>query len=156
VGDAEVVIKEIAVGGRAIPCCTKHFSQRLVQIKRDQSKNQTRPFTLSGNAARFDWAEVRCGSKAEKLNASLCFPLCTLRADISQCRRHVRFVPTFGLMHRSKGELYSTTSSATASKVEGTVMPSALAVLRLMTRVNLVACSIGRSPGFAPCNIFPA
>jgi hypothetical protein len=29
-------------------------------------------------------------------------------------------------------------------------MPSALAVLRLMTKANLLACSTGRSPGFAP------
>jgi hypothetical protein len=36
---------------------------------------------------------VSDGSKPEKLNASICFPLCTLRADIAQCSRHVRFVP---------------------------------------------------------------
>jgi CheY-like chemotaxis protein len=34
-------------------------------------------------------AEVRSGSKTEKLNASKCFPLCTLRADIAQRSRHV-------------------------------------------------------------------
>src|SRR5437762_1112566 len=33
------------------------------------------------------------GSKPEKLDASICFPLCPLRADIAQCSRHVRFVP---------------------------------------------------------------
>ena len=32
-------------------------------------------------------------------------------------------------------------------------MPRALAVLRLMTRSNLVACSMGRSLGFAPFTI---
>src|ERR1700726_4175675 len=32
-------------------------------------------------------------SKPEKLNASICFSLCPLRADIAQCSRHVRFVP---------------------------------------------------------------
>jgi hypothetical protein len=35
------------------------------------------------------------------------------------------------LMHRSKLHLYSMTSSARASSVGGTVMPSAFAVLRL-------------------------
>ena len=33
------------------------------------------------------------------------------------------------------------------------VIPSAFAVFELMTSSNLVGCSIGRSPGFAPCNI---
>lgn len=42
------------------------------------------------------------------------------------------------------------TSSARSNIDRGIVMPSALAVLRSMTRYNLVACSIGRSAGFAP------
>jgi hypothetical protein len=45
---------------------------------------------------------------------------------------------------------YSMTSSVRARKLEATVRPSALAVLRLRTNLNLVACSIGMSPGFAP------
>src|SRR4029079_16899639 len=49
---------------------------------------------------------------------------------------------------------YSITSSARASSVGGTVMPSALAVLRLMTNSNFVGCSTGRSVGFAPFKIF--
>ncbi len=38
-------------------------------------------------------ADVSNGSKPEKPNASRCFPLCTLEADIAQCSRHVCFVP---------------------------------------------------------------
>ena len=48
---------------------------------------------------------------------------------------------------------YSITSSARASSVGGTVRPRALAVIRLITRLNLVGCSTGRSPGFAPPRI---
>src|SRR5262245_13290863 len=48
---------------------------------------------------------------------------------------------------------HSITSSARASSASGTVRPSALAVVRLMTRSNLVGCSIGRSAGLAPRNI---
>src|SRR5437016_3144582 len=48
---------------------------------------------------------------------------------------------------------HSITSSARASSVGGTVRPSALAVVRLITRSNLVGCWIGRSPGFAPRRI---
>ena len=44
--------------------------------------------------------------------------------------------------------LHSITSSARARSVGGTVMPSALAVLRLITKSNLVGCSTGRSAGF--------
>src|SRR5262245_40311510 len=48
---------------------------------------------------------------------------------------------------------HSITSSARASSVGGTVSPSALAVARLMTRSNLVGCSIGMSAGFVPRRI---
>src|SRR5215831_12883388 len=40
-----------------------------------------------------------------------------------------------------------------ASNLSGTVRPSALAVVRLMMRSNLVGCSTGRSAGFAPRRI---
>src|SRR5262249_11549276 len=48
---------------------------------------------------------------------------------------------------------HSITSSASASTLSGNVRPSALAVFRLMTRSNLVGCSTGMSPGFAPFRI---
>ena len=51
---------------------------------------------------------------------------------------------------------HSITSSARASSVGGTSRPSALAVLRLMTSSNLVACTTGRSAGFAPLRMRPA
>src|SRR5262249_13681141 len=49
--------------------------------------------------------------------------------------------------------LHSITSSARASRVVGISRSSALAVVRLTTRSNLVGCSTGRSPGFAPRRI---
>ena len=48
---------------------------------------------------------------------------------------------------------HSITSSAPASNIGGISIPSALAVLRLTIVLNLVACSIGMSPGFAPLRI---
>jgi hypothetical protein len=63
--------------------------------------------------------------------------------DSRQPSRQVRKVP--------KRRHHSITSSAVASSVDGTVRPSALAVLRLMTNSNLVGCSIGRSVGLVPC-----
>jgi hypothetical protein len=54
------------------------------------------------------------------------------------------------LMHRSKKPCHSITSSAMASNLSGTVRPSALAVLRLITSSNLVGCCTGRSAGLSP------
>src|SRR5215470_19896657 len=48
---------------------------------------------------------------------------------------------------------HSITSSAMASSVGGTPRPKALAVLRLITNSNLVACWTGKSEGFAPLRI---
>jgi len=45
---------------------------------------------------------------------------------------------------------YSITSSAMASTLGGTVMPSSLAVLRLITSSYLVGFCTGRSAGFSP------
>src|SRR6266446_5865785 len=51
------------------------------------------------------------------------------------------------------GSHHSITSSARADRPGGTSMPSALAVLRLITNSNLVDCCTGRSDGFAPLRI---
>src|SRR5262249_14836469 len=48
---------------------------------------------------------------------------------------------------------HSITSSAATSSLGGTVRPSTFAVMRLTTRSNLIGCSTGISPGFAPCRI---
>src|SRR5262249_48698468 len=51
--------------------------------------------------------------------------------------------------------LHSTTSAR--ARIEGgTVMSSALAVLRLTTSSNLVGCCTGKSAGLAPLRIIPA
>src|SRR5262249_55005844 len=51
---------------------------------------------------------------------------------------------------------HSITSSAASSRPDGTSMPSALAVCRLMTSSNLVDWITGSSAGFAPLRILPA
>src|SRR5262249_15282258 len=48
---------------------------------------------------------------------------------------------------------HSITPSAATSSLSGTLRPSTLAVVRLMTRSNLVGCSTGMSAGFAPRRI---
>jgi hypothetical protein len=51
---------------------------------------------------------------------------------------------------------YSITSSATASRVGGTVRPSIRAVWLLMTNSNFDDCTTGKSAGLAPLRIRPA
>ena len=50
---------------------------------------------------------------------------------------------------------YSITSSAIASTLAGISKPSAFAVLRLMTRLNLVGCITGKSAGRSPLRMRP-
>src|SRR5262245_50614429 len=49
---------------------------------------------------------------------------------------------------------HSITSSAVICMINGTVRPSALAVLRLITSSNLVGCKTGRSAGFVPLRVW--
>jgi hypothetical protein len=48
---------------------------------------------------------------------------------------------------------HSITSSARTKNDSGIASPIALAVRRLMISSNIVGCSIGKSPGFAPLSI---
>ena len=73
-------------------------------------------------------------------------------ADSTRTSRHVRKVPEGNI----RAGNYSISSSASVSKFGGTVIPSCVAVLRLTTSQNLLACSIGRSPGFTPRTILAA
>jgi hypothetical protein len=50
---------------------------------------------------------------------------------------------------------HSITSSAMESSPDGMVRPSAFAVLRLMTKSNLVDCITGKSDGFSPLSTRP-
>src|SRR5262245_61314473 len=63
---------------------------------------------------------------------------------------------TQAVSNRSKAAFYSITSSALESSVGGTVRPSILPVSALMTSSNLLACTTGKSPGFAPLRMRPA
>jgi hypothetical protein len=68
--------------------------------------------------------------------------VCRQRPDRRTAKQRDEFAP-----------LHSITSSARASNVAGTSMPSALAVCKLMLTLNLVARSTGMSAGFAPFRI---
>jgi hypothetical protein len=73
--------------------------------------------------------EVRSGSKAALAPCRLQCPVCP-KADNQAC--------------------YSITSSARTRILVGTSRPRARAVFRLVTRLNLVGCKIGSSPGGVP------
>ena len=93
------------------------------------------------------------------------------KADIGVSPRNVCFTPKSGHwnsaakcplcaksghMQRSKFGAYSITSSAATCRVCGTVRPSALAVLRLMTRSYVAGVINGKSTGCVPFKILPA
>ena len=114
-------------------------------IPRELEATATRSSTLEGPG--FGSGDVRFGSKA----------------DICTAQGHVRFTPESGHVQRTndvrfvpKADIsaanitYSITSSARARSVGGTVRPSALAVLRLITSSYLVGACTGRSAGFSP------
>src|SRR5262249_26812918 len=52
-----------------------------------------------------------------------------------------------------RAALHSITSSASESRLSEILMPSALAVFKLITVSNLVGCNTGSSEGFAPLRI---
>jgi microcystin degradation protein MlrC len=68
-------------------------------------------------------------------------------------RRQPRDFPRWLQANCTTPASYSITRSARASIVGGGASPSAFAVLRLITRANLVGCSIGRSAASAPLKI---
>ena len=69
-------------------------------------------------------------------------------ADMCSAQADVCLVPKADISN-----FYSITSSACASSAGGTAMPSALAVLRLITSSYLVGACTGRSAGFSPLRI---
>src|ERR1700722_20751088 len=74
----------------------------------------------------------------------------------SHSRWHVSKVPLLDsctAANKAHRLVYSITVSARANSLSGIVRPSALAVVRLMTRSNSFGCSIGRSAGLDPRNI---
>jgi hypothetical protein len=104
----------------------------------------------------FDPAYVGSGSRAalRSCGVDVCFaPLCGLDPDISLWPRSANNGRERVQQWMHQKADYSITSSARASSVGGISIPSAFATTRLMTRSNLVGCSTGRSPGFAPRKI---
>jgi hypothetical protein len=63
--------------------------------------------------------------------------------------------PQAAVSNRSKQRSYSITASARATSVDGTPMPSAVAVARLITNSNLVGWMTGRSAGLVPLRMRP-
>ena len=76
----------------------------------------------------------------------------TPKADIAERHRHVRF---WGKADSCSAAnvAYSITSSAETTSEDGMLMPSALAVVRLITVSNFVGACTGKSAGFSPLRI---
>src|SRR5262245_10105550 len=87
---------------------------------------------------------IVCGQRHQHANTS--HPLGLLRPRRERPRRRCATKQRYELAPSD----HSITSSARASNVGGTSRPSTFAVVKLMSRSNLVGCSTGMSPGFAP------
>jgi len=93
-------------------------------------------------------SNVRFGSKADMTTSNLDVRFTPESGHCSgEQSRYVCFVPEADIT------TYSITSSARARSDGGMVKPIAFAVVRLIAKSNLVGCSTGKSPGFAPRKI---
>src|SRR6516162_5423350 len=92
---------------------------------------------------------IRVAFETEREYADPPHPLGLLRA-----RRQRPYRGRAAEQRYERAALHSITSSARSRNDSGIVSPSAWAVVRLMTRSNLVGCSIGISLGFAPRRIW--
>ena len=131
--------------------------------EQDRQGSQNRPQSIEacpadlGLGAMSVSGHFRTSTRAAAVSA-LPFDTCVawtggpgdLIADTPRLHRHVREVP------KRKSRPYSITSSAWASSDGGTVSPSALAVLRLITISNFVGCTTGKLAGFSPLRTRPA
>src|SRR5262249_13288035 len=119
-----------------------------------------RPPELDGNVLAFDIAELaQAGAqRLDPVRISRCRTM-SQEADVRDfCVLRTRYErPRSRRAAEECDELaapHSITSSASESRLSEILMPSALAVLRLITVSNLVGCRTGRSAGFAPLRIF--
>jgi hypothetical protein len=108
---------------KAVLCIAAFWPTRLPQ----------RVISLGGDRGR---GSVYVRSTSDRVEI-----LCTAAKD-AKCQK-----PTYALQQRTA---YSITSSARASSVGGTSMPSAFAVFKLMASSYLVGACTGRSAGFSP------
>src|SRR5262245_60826579 len=103
------------------------------------------PFSHEGVDDRYD---VRFGSKAE-MCASTDYVRFRPKADMCDATRDVCFGPKADIANLI-ALFHSIKWSARPISVLGTLRPSALAVLRLITSSYLVGACTGRSPGLSP------
>ena len=113
--------------------------------------SDARPVEMSKVASRIE------SCRTYLIEASLCAgQVPNLDTKIGHCKSIARACAGMARPAVSKLYRYSITSSAVASSDAGRARPSILAVWTLMTSSSFVACTTGRSAGFAPLRIRPA
>src|SRR5215472_14279885 len=113
------------------------------RIGGDQSGAARSHFATRRDPRRQMW--VKPGKAHSEHNESGLPP----KADMERTFRDFRVGPRTAVCGAARAS-YSITSSARSMIDGGTVRPSALAVLRLMTNSYFVGNCTGRSPGFSP------
>ena len=149
---------------------TNHSHRRLLRPRRQRPWNTVSPMNsrrltgfipLVGNHRRENLIRPLSESYPQDVRPHVRFGS---KADIGLSPIDVRYSPKSGhgrvlaecpLCAKSGHQPHSINSSASDRNDAGTVNPSALAMVRLMTNSNLVSRSIGRSAGLAPLRIRP-
>src|SRR5262245_27071853 len=102
---------------------------------------------------------ARTSVVSSELRVEALMPFIVARTVVSLLRHRVHTKKQGNRAAEQRDELaplhHSITSSARPSSVIGKVMPSVLAVLRLMINSTFVACCTGRSAGFSPLRMRP-
>src|SRR5262249_635114 len=120
-----------------------------------------RPAIFDRDGMSFDPAEF--AQPLHKSSGQLALPCWRSRPQVSDGRQLRRLLrarrerPRAGAADNrdDRAAPHSNTSSARPDRGSGTLMPSALAVLRLMKSSTFVACWTGRSAGFSPLRTRP-
>jgi hypothetical protein len=137
-----------SVSAQPQPTCNRSVRRRITLGGSSQVKHRVWGPTVPFSRFAYEQTGLIALTDAMRLRVNVRSPSKTLRD-----RGHSRAAAK--CQERSLAAGHSITSSASNCIELGIARPSALAVLRLMTSSNLVACTTGRSAGFSPLSMRP-
>jgi hypothetical protein len=136
------------------PCCRSLFA---VLIKNSPGYRRDFRVKMWGASSPDNKLTGDFGSVIEATQSGDCRLVRIIAKKISpgNFRLLQQYLPRGDICSAAKTPGYSITSSAPADSPNGTSKPSILAVFRLITNSNLVACITGSSAGLSPLSTRP-
>jgi len=164
-GNTIGIVRVLARRGQRSLNARRKDEIRFARDKIGRESGQARLILVGINAVIHDVATFHPTQLAHGIRKYLSIAACLCRADIentdanwlSGARRRLR--AREGGVERCQPDqkpapcVHSITLSARTRTICGIVSPSALAIFRFTTRLKVVGCSMGKSPGFAPLKI---